>query len=82
MNLTIELPEEIVATLDRDGSAMEREVRLAVAIDWFRRGLISQGRAAEIAGVARSTFFDELAARQIENIHVDLDELDRELELA
>ena len=32
------------------------------AIDWYQRGLISQGRGAEIAGVPRADFIDALAA--------------------
>jgi len=61
---------------------VERDVRLAAAIEWFRRGIISQGRAAEIAGTPRADFIDELAARKIDTIHVDFDELKREMGLA
>lgn len=82
MTLTLEVPEALLDALERDPSELEREVRLAVAIDWFRRGLVSQGRAAEVAGLPRAEFFDELAARKIENIHVDIEELKREIELA
>jgi len=48
-------------------------VRLAAAIDWYRRGVIFQGRAAEIAGVARADFIDALAARWIEVVQIDFD---------
>jgi len=82
MTLTLEVPDALVAALERDPKELEREVRLAVAIDWFRRGLVSQGRAAEVAGVSRAEFFDELAARQIENVHVDIEDLKREIEIA
>jgi predicted HTH domain antitoxin len=56
-------------------------VRLAAAIDWYRRGLISQGRAAEVAGIPRADFIDALAVRKIEVVQVDLEALDRELGL-
>lgn len=79
--LTIELPEGVFATLRRTRQELSDEVRLAAAIDWYRRGLISQGRAAEIAGLARADFIDELAARQVEVVQVDLNGLDEELEL-
>lgn len=79
--LTIELPEGVFATLRRTRQELSDEVRLAAAIDWYRRGLISQGRAAEIAGLARADFIDELAARQVEVVQVDLNGLDQELEL-
>jgi predicted HTH domain antitoxin len=80
--LTIDLPEEIFATLRRSPRELEREVRLAAAIDWYRQGLISQGRGAEIAGVPRADFIDALAARKIEVAQIDLEALERDLEHA
>ncbi len=77
--LTIHLPEDVFATLRRSPREVEGEVRLAAAIDWYRRGVISQGRAAEIAGVSRADFIDALAARKIEAVQVDLEQLDEEL---
>ena len=41
--------------------------------------MLSQGRAAEIAGVPRADFIDALAARRIEVVQVDPDKLPREL---
>ncbi len=54
-------------------------MRLAAAIDWYRQGLVSQGRAAEIAGVSRADFIEALAARKIEVVQIDPDELEQEL---
>jgi predicted HTH domain antitoxin len=80
--VTIDLPEEVYATLRRSPRELAQDVRLAAAIDWYRRGLISQGRGAEIAGVARADFIDALAARKIDVVQVDLDALERDLERA
>ena len=80
--VTIDLPEEICATLRRSPRELAQDVRLAAAIDWYRRGLISQGRGAEMAGVPRADFIDALAARKIEVVQVDLDALERDLEHA
>jgi len=79
--LTIEVPEGVLSALRQSPSEAERDVRLAAAIDWFRRGLVSQGRAAEIAGLARADFIDELAARKIDVFQVDFDAPKREMEL-
>jgi predicted HTH domain antitoxin len=79
MTLTIELPEEILSALGQSADEAEKDARLAVAIEWYRRGAVSQGRAAEIAGVPRADFIDELAARKIDVVEVDLEELKREL---
>jgi predicted HTH domain antitoxin len=78
-SLTIELPEDIGITIHRSPRELVKDVQLAVAVDWYRRGLVSQGRAAEIAGISRADFIDALAARQIEVVQVDLEALDREL---
>jgi len=79
--LTIELPESVLSSLHQSPDELEKDVRLAAAIEWYRRGLISQGRAAEIAEVPRVDFMAELASRNIDVIHVDLAELERELNL-
>ena len=77
--VTIALPDDLLATLHRSPAEMQAEVRLAAAIDWYRRGLLSQGRAAEIAGIPRADFIDALASRQIEVAQVGVDELAGEL---
>lgn len=77
----VELPDDLCATLRRSPSEIQKDLRLAVAIDWYRRGLLSQERAAEVAGLARAPFLDELAARRIDVFHVDPDELVRESQL-
>jgi len=79
--LTIDLPEGVLSALHQSPDEAEKDVRLAIAIEWYRRGVISQGRAAEIAGLARADFIDELAARKIDVIQVDLEELKREIGL-
>jgi predicted HTH domain antitoxin len=79
--LTIELPEDLNVALQRSPRELAQDVRLAAAIDWYRRGLISQGRAAEVAGIPRADFIDALASRKIEVAQVDLEALDRELGL-
>ena len=53
-------------------------MKLAAAIEWYRRGLLSQGRAAELAGVPRAAFIDELARRKVEVFRVNLEELKAE----
>ena len=77
--VTIELPDDVFSTLRRSPREVEKEVRLAAAIDWYRRAVISQGRAAEIAGIPRADFIDALAAREIEVAQIDFDALDRDL---
>jgi predicted HTH domain antitoxin len=79
--LQVTFPDDLFAALRKSPGEVEKEVRLAAAIDWYRRGLISQGRAAELAGLARADFLDELAARKIDVFQVDMGELAKEIEL-
>ena len=53
--------------------------RLSFAIDQYSRGLVSQGKAAEIAGMSRAEFLEELFRRKIPAVQVTLEELREEL---
>jgi predicted HTH domain antitoxin len=79
--VTVEIPEGLCATLHRSPREVEKEVRLASAIEWYRQGRISQGRAAEIAGIPRADFLDALAARKIEAIQITPEELEQEVDV-
>jgi predicted HTH domain antitoxin len=37
-----------------------RELRLAAAVKWYELGRISQGKAAELAGLSRAEFVGQL----------------------
>ncbi|WP_254045214.1 UPF0175 family protein [Thiohalocapsa sp. ML1] len=54
-------------------------MKLAAAIHWYGRGLLSQERAAELAGMNRRDFIRALAREGVDVFHVDDDGLAREL---
>ena len=41
-----------------------REMRIAAAVQWYAQGIVSQGKAAELAGLTRAEFLDELRRRK------------------
>jgi predicted HTH domain antitoxin len=75
----VPFPDDVFASLRKSPVEVEREVRLAAVIDWYRRGLLSEGRAAQLAGLSRADFLSELATRKIDVFQVDVEELKREV---
>ena len=66
---TIELPEGVPVLIAGTPEAIAREVRLAAAIEWYREGRISQGKAAEFAGLGRWEFIEALGRARVNVIH-------------
>ena len=54
MALTVDITDELLAAMPQDPAA--HELRVAAAALWYEKGLISQGRAANIAGLSRAEF--------------------------
>jgi predicted HTH domain antitoxin len=64
-NVTVEIPEDVLTLADLpDGSASSRATHL-LALELFREGRISLGRAAELAGVGVEDFMEFSAQRQV-----------------
>ena len=59
--IEIELPDELPSALQRNAADLGAELRLAAAVKWYELGLLSQGKAAEVAGLSRAGFINELA---------------------
>jgi predicted HTH domain antitoxin len=60
MQLTIAMPEGALATLHQDPQEFTRALRLAAAVTWYELHRVSQGCAAEVAGVSRRAFLAAL----------------------
>jgi predicted HTH domain antitoxin len=78
--VTMDLPEEVFSALRRSPEEFAREMRLAAAMLWYSRGMISQQRAAEIAGLNRADFLKALARNEMDVFVVDFDDLQREVD--
>jgi predicted HTH domain antitoxin len=56
-----------------------REMRVAAVVQWYAQGIVSQGKAAELAGLARSEFLEELYRRRVPACQVTAVELADEI---
>lgn len=80
IQMTIEIPEGALAPLRQDPASVARELRLAAAATWYEMKLISQGRAAEVAGVSRSEFIGALARFGVSPFQYGAEEIIQEAE--
>ncbi len=82
MNTTIpiQLPTTVFSALRKTPDEFVREMRIAAAIKWYELGEISQGKAAEIAGLTRSEFINALSRYRVDFIQYYESELAAEME--
>lgn len=76
VQVTIELPKDVFSALRSTPEDFVREMRLASAVKWYELGMISQGKAAELAGISREAFIESLCKYNVSPFQ------DIELELA
>jgi predicted HTH domain antitoxin len=79
VKLTIEMPEEALSALREAPERFAAELRLAAAVQWYHEGRISGSKAAQVAGMTRLEFLDELARRKLDVVRIDLERLKKEL---
>ncbi len=75
IEMTIKMPEGALAALHLEPRGFVQELRLAAAVKWYEMERVSQGRAAEIAGVARSEFIDALSRYGVSPFQYGADEI-------
>ena len=57
----IDVPDELLLGLRMDPEELAKELRLAAAVKWYETGMLSQGKAAEVAGLSRAAFIASLS---------------------
>jgi len=82
MTITVQVPDALLEDLATSPEELDREIRLAAAIHLYSRGLVSQGKGAEIAGLSRWDFIPALGRAEVPACQVTSEELTEEVERA
>ena len=77
--ITIDLPDDAFSALRSSPEDFVKEMRLAAAAKWYEIGLVSQSKAAELAGVSRERFLEALSRFHVSPFQETPDELYEEL---
>lgn len=69
--LTIQYPDDLRVASGKPRKAVEDELRVVLAMKLFELGQFSLGKAAELAGMGKVRFMDELGRLRIPVIDLD-----------
>ncbi len=75
VQVMIEIPEEALGALRKGPQDFARELRLAAAVKWYELKMLSQERAARIAGISRAEFLDALGRFGVSPFQYGADEI-------
>jgi predicted HTH domain antitoxin len=76
---SIELPGSAFSALRKSPAEFIQEMKYAAVVKWYETEMISQDKAAEIAGLSRYDFLNLLARYQVSAIQYTPDFLEEEL---
>lgn len=81
MEVTISIPDDLAKEFGNDLEELRQRLHLELAVQSYRDGLASFGRAAELAGLPQRDFEQVLAERKVDR-NYNADDLRADLEFA
>ncbi len=79
VQVSISIPDSAFSALHRSPKGFAKELRLAAAVKWYEAGMVSQAKAAELAGLARASFLRSLARYKVSPFQYDATDLAGEM---
>jgi predicted HTH domain antitoxin len=73
--ILVQFETDVCAAVGKSPEEISAEMKVAAAVLWYARGLVSQGKAAEIAGLSRAAFLDVLAEVGVPACQEEMDEI-------
>ena len=82
MNIQVnfQLPDTIFSSLRKTPDEFVSEMRVTAAVKWYEMQLVSQAKAAEIAGLSRHDFLLALSRFNVSPFQTTPEELEKEIE--
>ena len=77
--LKIDMPNDVFSAIRKSPTEFATEMRLAAAVKWYEMAEVSQGKAAEIAGLTREGFIAALYRFKVSPFQYTAEEVIREL---
>ncbi len=77
--LKLDIAEGAFSALRKEPSEFAKELRLAAAVKWYEMGIISQEKAAEIAGLTRAEFIFSLGKFGVSPFQYTVEEIKKEI---
>jgi len=78
--MTMELPETTFSVFCQTPSEFIQSMKITALVKWYEEGLVSQSKAAEIAGISRQEFLQHLYGHGVSPYQLTAEELENEVQ--